>query len=89
MLLGWLLLKFRLMKLRLLVGLVVLVLVGKEFDYTEKLQHTLWDYLCMLVHVFGRGCIVLGILVFQLLTARGGVAISMIWGTVLFIPGPG
>ena len=73
--------------LRMPIGFpVVLPLIGVCFP---KPQHTSWDYLCMLVHVFGRGCTVLGILVFQLLIARGGVAISMIWRTVLFIPGPG
>ena len=31
---------------------------------------------------------VLGTLVFPVLIARGGVAISMMWVAVLFIPGP-
>ena len=35
-----------------------------------------------------ESCIVLGILMFQVLIAKGGVAISMIWRTVLFVPGP-
>ena len=37
------------------------------------------DCLCILVHVFGRGCIVLGPLVLQVLIAKGGGAISMTW----------
>ena len=64
MLLGWLLLRFRLFRLKRLrlpdgifIGLVVLDLAGKEFDQTEKPQHTSWEYLCMLVNVCGRGCI--------------------------------
>ena len=47
------------------IGFVVLVLPGKEFDYIEKTQHTSLDNLCILVHVFGRGSIFLGILVFS------------------------
>ena len=66
------------MRLRLLdgifIGLVVLDLVGKEFDKTEKNQPTSWGFLCMLVHVCGRGCVVPGTLVFQVLIARGGGA---------------
>ena len=53
----------------------------------KKTQHTSWDYLCMLVHVCGRGCVVLGSLTLQALITRGGVVISMSWRTVLFIPG--
>ena len=40
-------------------------------------------------HVFGRGCIVLGLQDFQVLIVRGGVAISMVMGSVLFILGLG
>ena len=41
----------------------------------------------MLVHVCGRGCIVLGFLVSQMLIVRGGVAINMVMMAVLFFPG--
>ena len=62
----------------------------KRIRLNRKTQHTSWVWICMLVHVCGRGCIVvLGVLVFPVLIARGGVAISMIPVTALFILGPG
>ena len=69
-----------------IIGLVVLDLVGKEFNKTEKPQHTSWDYLCMLVHVCGRGCIDLGSLVSQVLIAKGSGAIDKVMMAILFIP---
>ena len=43
---------------------------GRKRIRLTKKQHTSWDYICMLVHVFGRGCIVLGILIFRVLIAE-------------------
>ena len=58
---------------------------GQEFENTAHLV----GLNMQLVGVCGRGCMVLGTLVFPVLIARGGDAISMIWVTVLFIPGSG
>ena len=61
----------------------------KRIRLNRKTQQTSWVYLCMLVHVCGRGCIVVDTLIFRVLIARGGGAISMTSRTVLFIPGLG
>ena len=55
----------------------------------EGVQHTSLVISCYFGHVFGRGCIILGIQMFQVLIVQGGVAISMLMGSVLFIPGLG
>ena len=93
MLLGWFLIEVQAAQVdeievarRDIIGLVVLDLVGKEFNKTEKPQHTSWDYLCMLVHVCGRGCIDLGSLVSQVLIAKGSGAIDKVMMAILFIP---
>ena len=78
---GWVVMRF--------TGLVALVLVGNEFDETEKPQHTSLGNLCNLGHVCGRNCIVLGILVIRMSILEGGVAIDMTRESVLFIPGLG
>ena len=52
----------------------------------KKPQHNSWDILCMLAHVFGRGCIFLGTLDCLVLIAEGGGAISLMVVTVLFLP---
>ena len=61
----------------------------KRIRLNRKTQHNSWVYLCMLVHVCGRGCIVVDTLIFRVLIARGGGAISMTSRTVLFISGLG
>ena len=46
----------------------------------RKNKRISWDNLCTLVHVCGRGCIVLDSLVSPVSIAKGGGAISMMWG---------
>ena len=53
-------------------GLVVLVLVGNEFDKTEKLLHTLRCTCLILVLRYGRGCVMLFYIGFLILITRGG-----------------
>ena len=65
---------------RRFTGFVVLVLDGQEFDQTEKLLHTSRVSGFSLVHGCGRGCVLLGILVFPFLITRGGVVIRMTGG---------
>ena len=52
-------------------------------------QHTQLDFLCNLGHVCGRGCIVLGFQMLQVLIVRGGEAISVMMSLVLYITGLG
>ena len=63
--------------------------VGREFDFTGRLQHTLWFQWFNLVHVFGRGCVMWGIPVFPFLIPRGGVVIRMMEDVILLRSGLG
>ena len=82
--LGMLLVWFMLVVVaRMVVGLRW-VLSRKRIRLNRKPQHTSWVILCILGHVFGRGCIVLGFQMFQVLIVRGGDAISMMTGLLLF-----
>ena len=64
---------------------------GTEKNSTKqkKLLHTSRGLWFKLVHGFGRGCVMLGILVFPFLITRGGVVIRMMRGIILLRSGLG
>ena len=55
--------------------------------FIGTLMRSLLVVICMLDHVCGRGCIVLGILVILMFIVRGGVAINMVMMALLIFPG--